>query len=454
MINLPDSFVSRMTELLGENAQKFFAAYENPPSAGLHVNLHKISTSDLVETTDFPLTPLPYTGEGFLYRCEKIGNHPLHHAGAIYAQEPSAMMPLSLMWGQPLGERPMILDVCASPGGKTSQAANLFAGREGLIVSNEVVQSRCLTLAENIERLGIRNSVVTHLTAHELGTLFQGVFDLTVVDAPCSGEGMFRKNPRAISEWSEENVKMCADRQWEILSAVAGTVKSGGWLIYSTCTFSPEENEEIVLKFLRTHPDFAPVEPPDAVRAVTADGISVDGADLSFCRRFYPHLAAGEGQFAALFRRVGEMESAFCYKSALTPPAKADTAIVRDFLRETLGDAGQRLTLCARKEGIYAVCPDFPVIPVGLFSPGVRLGSVQKGRLIPHHRFFMAYGQDFVHKLELDRDQAVAYLKGNTIPCTSFTGYGVATYRGCTLGGVKVSGGVAKNHYPKGLRLI
>ncbi|MGM9636460.1 MAG: hypothetical protein ACI3YK_00580 [Eubacteriales bacterium] len=454
MISLPEKFVSRMTELLGSDAKDFFAAYDNPPSAGLHVNLHKISTPDLVKATDFPLSPLPYTGEGFLYECEKIGNHPLHHAGAIYAQEPSAMMPLSLMSGHPLGERPMILDVCASPGGKSSQAANLFAGREGLILSNEVVPSRCLTLAENIERLGIRNSVVTNLTADDLGSLFHGVFDLTVVDAPCSGEGMFRKNPRAVAEWSEENVKMCARRQWEILSAVTDTVKSGGWLIYSTCTFSTEENEEIVLKFLRTHPDFEPVDPPEAVKAVTADGISVDGADLSFCRRFYPHLAQGEGQFAVLLRRVGEIGSEFCCKSALTPPTKADAAIVRDFLAETVGDIGRNLTLCARKDGIYAVCPDLPVIPLGLFSPGVRLGTVQKGRFIPHHRFFMAYGQEFAHKLELDRDQAVAYLKGNTLPCTSFTGYGVATYQGCTLGGVKVSGGVAKNHYPKGLRIM
>ncbi|MGM9680994.1 MAG: hypothetical protein ACI3XR_05760 [Eubacteriales bacterium] len=460
MINLPEQFVSRMNSILGSDAKAFFAAYENPPVSGLHVNLHKISTSDLVKSADFPLTPLPYTGEGFLYECEKIGNQPLHHAGAVYAQEPSAMMPLSMMEGRSLGDRPMILDVCASPGGKSSQAANLFAGRDGLIVSNEVVQSRCLTLAENIERLGIRNSVVTNLTADQLGSLYRGVFDLTVVDAPCSGEGMFRKNPRAVSEWSEENMNMCADRQWEILSAVAGTVKSGGWLIYSTCTFSTEENEAIVLKFLRTHPDYVLESPPEAVKAVTVGGIAPsdsspeDGINWSCCRRFYPHLASGEGQFAALLRRVGEDKPRFCYSDALTPPSKADAAVVRAFLKETIGDVGENLTLCARKEGIYAVCPDFPMIPTGLFSPGVRLGSVQKGRLIPHHRFFMAYGQDFVRKLELDRDQAVAYLKGNTVPCTAFTGWGVVTYRGCTLGGIKASDGVAKNHYPKGLRLL
>ncbi len=454
MIHLPEEFLDRMKTLLGADFSAFLASYENPPTRGLHVNSHKINPETLTEAVDFPVEPIPYTRDGFTFDCEKIGNHPLHHAGAIYVQEPSAMLPLSMLPGDLLPDQPRILDVCAAPGGKSSQAANLFAGRGGFLVANEVVPKRCLTLAENIERLGIRNAMVTGLSADALGELFDGVFDLTVVDAPCSGEGMFRKNPAAVEEWSPENVQNCAIRQRQILSAVAGTVRPGGYLLYSTCTFSPEENEETVEYFLENHPEFEPVDPPQAVKAATTGGRSSDGSEMSFCRRFYPHLAPGEGQFAALFRRKSGESDGFCYKSDFTAPSKADSAIVRDFLAEVLGDSGRNLTLEARKDGIYAVNPDFPIPPKGVLSPGVKIGVVQKGRLIPDHRFFMAYGGDFVNRLELDSNQAVAYLKGNTVVCDTFTGWGVVTYHGCTLGGIKVSGGVAKNHYPKGLRIL
>lgn len=454
MMNLPESFLNRMKALLGGDFPAFLASYDNPPARGLHVNLHKITPADFAEAADFPVKPIGYTSDGFTFEYDKIGNHPLHHAGAIYVQEPSAMLPLSMIPEDLLPENPRILDVCAAPGGKSSQAANLFAGGGGFLVANEVVPKRCLTLAENIERQGYRDAMVTGLSADALGALFDGVFDLTVVDAPCSGEGMFRKNPAAVDEWSEENVQNCAIRQRQILSAVAGTVKPGGYLLYSTCTFSTEENEETVVDFLENHPEFEPVDPPQAVKEATAAGKLPNGAEMSFCRRFYPHLADGEGQFAALFRRKSGETLGFCYQSDFTPPSKADLAVVREFLAEVLGDSGKDLTLAARKDGIYAVHPDFPIPQRGVLSPGVKIGTVQKGRLIPDHRFFMAYGGDFRNRLELDGVQAVAYLKGNTVACGAFTGWGVAAYRGCTLGGIKVSGGVAKNHYPKGLRIL
>lgn len=456
-VALPEEFLSRMKTLLGKDYPAFLASRADPPARGLHVNLHKITAPDFVFAAGFPVFPLPGIREGFSFDYGRIGNHPLHHAGAVYVQEPSAMMPLSAIVPSMLPKSPKILDVCAAPGGKSSQAANLIAGdegRRGMLVANEVIPGRCRILAGNIERLGIRNAMVTHLSAGALAEYFRSVFDLTLVDAPCSGEGMFRKNPDAIAEWTPGAPSRCAGRQREILWAAADTVAAGGYLLYSTCTFSVEENEAVAAAFLADHPGFIPVMPPEPILAITAPGIAPDGSEMPFCRRFYPHLARGEGQFAAIFRKTGGDMPDFHYQSAETAPSKAESAVVRAFLTETVGDAGENLRLIARKDGIYAVSPDFPIPPTGVFSPGVKIGAVQKGRVIPDHRFFMAYGSDFLHRMELDADEAAAYLRGSILPRADFTGWGTATYAGCALGGVKAAGGAAKNHYPKGLRVM
>lgn len=459
MIALPDAFLDRMKSLLGADYPAFLASYDLPPARGLHVNLHKTDPEAFAAAADFPLTPLPGIREGFAFEGERIGNHPLHHAGAFYVQEPSAMMPLGLIAPEMLPKSPKILDVCAAPGGKSSQAANLIAGREGgFLLANEIIPKRCQILAGNIERLGIRSATVTNLPAGTLAEFFPGTFDLTVVDAPCSGEGMFRKNPDSVAEWTPDAPSVCAERQREILRAASATVAEGGYLLYSTCTFSTEENEGAVAAFLADHPDFAPVMTENqAILSQTAPGIAPDGSEMPFCRRFYPHRAAGEGQFAALFRKIGENPPdppRFGFPSAEIAPSKAESEAVRAFLADTVGQIGQSLRLIARKDGIYALISDFPVPPAGVFSPGVKIGTVQKGRVIPDHRFFMAFGGAFTRRLALSRDAATAYLRGATLPCEDFSGWGVATYQGCTLGGIKVSDGVAKNHYPKGLRIL
>jgi 16S rRNA C967 or C1407 C5-methylase (RsmB/RsmF family)/NOL1/NOP2/fmu family ribosome biogenesis protein len=442
-----------MKKLLGSEFPDFLESLEQAPAKGLHVNLQKITTEKLKKAQELGLQPISYTPEGFTYTAEHIGNHPLHHAGAFYVQEPSAMMPLSLLEGIPLPDQLAILDVCASPGGKSSQAANLLVGRSGFLISNEISVSRYHTLYQNIERLGIRNVLVTNTTAKELGKSLRQACNLVIVDAPCSGEGMFRKNPIALSEWSEENVQMCAARQKEILQEVAQTVSGGGYLLYSTCTFSVEENEQNVIWFLENFPDFELCDPPLSVKKQTVDGI---GVGMSRCRRFYPHIANGEGQFAALLKRKGQgretLEVGNCEKCRL--PA-SEQLVIRRFLTEMLGDSAERLSISLSPSGFIQVTePNLPSISLSPSFSGVKLGLLQKGRLIPDHRFFMAYGSDFIKKVELSREEAEKYIHGETFPSHAFDGFGAATYWGCTMGGLKISAGVAKNHYPKGLRTL
>lgn len=456
-MTFPIEFEQRMKTLLCDEYSDFSDAYDRQPIRGLHVNLHKMTVDKLLDVADFKLQPLTISRESFVFECDRIGAHPLHHSGAIYVQEPSAMLPVAMLDATDLRslDNLRVLDLCASPGGKSSQAANLFADRCVFLLSNEYVPKRALTLAENIERLGITDAAVTNLPSDVLARDCEGCFDLTIVDAPCSGEGMFRKNPNALSEWSAENVIMCADKQRGILECAAKTVADGGYLLYSTCTFSVEENEANVDHFLKTHPEFVPVTPLENVISASSDGISYNGRDMSFCRRVYPHKNIGEGQFAALFRKdlprsEHRLDSVCADLPALS---SGDEACAREFLLSVLDpDRVSKLRLCAKKDGIYIVSRSAIFPRSGVLSPGVKLGELRKGRLVPHHRFFMAYGRYFANKFEVDIDTARKYISGVEIGCDSFSGYGVVTYGGATLGGVKVSSGIAKNHYPKGLR--
>lgn len=454
-MTFPIEFEQRMKTLLGNEYADFAAAYGLPPTRGLHVNLHKMTADRLLDIADFKLQPLVYSDESFVFECDRIGAHPLHHAGAIYVQEPSAMLPVAMLDATGLSslENLRVLDLCASPGGKSSQAANLFADRRGFLLSNEYVPGRALTLAENIERLGIIDASVTNLPSDVLARDCEGSFDLTIVDAPCSGEGMFRKNQNAVSEWSTENVKICAERQRNILGNAAKTVKNGGFLLYSTCTFSIEENEQNVAWLLREYPEFEPIMPSERVKNASSDGISVEGLDMSFCRRVYPHSSIGEGQFAALLHKKGISVGGDSLSLDLPSPLRADEIAAREFLSSTVGDMlANSMRLVQKKDGVYIVSPHAILPRSGVLSPGVKLGEIRKGRLVPHHRFFMAYGRYFDNKFDVDIEVARKYISGAEIGCDAFSGYGVLTYGGAALGGVKVSAGIAKNHYPKGLR--
>ena len=364
-------------------------------------------------------------------------------------QEPSAMMPIA---SAKIFSGMRVLDLCASPGGKSTQIANRI-GEQGLLVSNEINASRCATLAGNIERMGLKNAIVTNTDAKTLGDALPAFFDVIVVDAPCSGEGMFRKMPEAIDEWNDDLPQLCAERQRGILEDIIPALRPGGLLVYSTCTFSREENEDTVLHFLKTHPDFSPEALPEAVLRHTV-------GDSDAMRRFYPHVARGEGQFCALLRRSPD---------ALVPSAKknkskdkekrspgfsdGDLKLIASFLNETLATKDHPTPVPFKGSAVLAPCV-LPLPERVIYSAGVTVGSIVKGRIVPHHAFFTAYGREFIRRLSLSLDdpRVASYLHGDTVSADLPNGWASVTVEGYPLGGIKVSDGVAKNHYPKGLR--
>ena len=450
MITLPEAYEKRMRGMLGDDFEAYLNAINSENNRAFRVNTAKISLEDFKAVNPFETEPIPYVKNGFyLLNDEKIGNHPYHHAGMIYVQEPAAMMPAECVEIQ---SDWWIADMCAAPGGKSTQLASKLGGN-GLLVSNEIISSRCKILTGNIERLGIRNAVTTCMDTSKLASVFSGLFDLVMADAPCSGEGMFRKEQAATEEWSEENVRMCAERQAGILDNAAKLVRSGGYVVYATCTFSLDENEMAVDSFLSRHPDFEIVRVNGAVEKATADGISFEGCkceNIRFARRFYPHLGRGEGQFMAVLKHKGETEK----REFISRGKQKIDGIVFDFLGDTLELYDKdSVTLYNGNPVIFS--PEIDIRKGTAFSCGVLIGEIRKNYIMPHHQFFMAMGTDFKRKIPLHRDgnEITRYLRGEEIPCDCDNGWAVVTVDGCVVGGAKVVSGIAKNHYPKGLRL-
>lgn len=451
MKQLPLDFTNRMKNLLGNEYPLYEKAVNEPPVRAFRVNTGKISLEDFEKINPFGSEKISYIENGFYLDFEKVGNHPFHHAGMIYAQEPAAMAPAECIDIDPDS---YVLDMCSAPGGKSTQLKNKL-GNNGLLVSNEIIPSRCKILTGNIERLGLKNCVTTCMDTARLAATFPNTFDVIMVDAPCSGEGMFRKEQAAIDEWSQENVNMCAERQADILENAVKCLTSGGTIIYATCTFSLEENEMQIDSFLKSHPDFDIVPVKDAVQKATVDGIKFEGCtcqNINFARRFYPHKNKGEGQFMAVLRHTGEKGVSNC--STKKQVAKIDPTLTQ-FLDDTLQSYNKdEITLYGYTPVFYS--GDVEIKKGCAFMCGVTIGEIKKNYVLPHHQLFMAYGKNFKRKIELapDSDDIIKYLHGEEIKADCKNGWAVVTVCGVPLGGAKVSNGVAKNHYPKGLRIL
>ena len=449
MKDLPIKYTERMLNLLGDEYEDYVSALSDSPVRGFRVNTDKIALDDFMNINLFSTDKIPFVENGFYLEFEKIGNHPYHHAGMIYVQEPAAMAPAECIDIEPDWK---IVDMCAAPGGKSTQLKNKL-GDKGVLVSNEIIPSRCKILTGNIERLGLRNCVTTCMDTAKLARTFPKTFDLVMCDAPCSGEGMFRKEEIAIDEWSPENVIMCAERQSEILENASKLVADGGYIIYATCTFSLEENEMTVDGFLKMHPEFELVPVKESVRNNTADGIEFDGCEcksINFARRFYPHKSKGEGQFMAVLHNTLEKS----YKSTVKQSNKYKIdSIIKVFLDDTLSDYDESNVLIYNGNPVYFT-PDFEIPKGAAFCCGITIGEIKKNYILPHHQFFMAMGKDFKRKIELpcNSDKIGKFLHGEEFETECENGWAVVTVNGCTLGGVKVVNGRAKNHYPKGLR--
>ncbi len=430
MPNLPEKFIVNMKKQLPENEwEAFFAVYEKKPFKGVRLNPLKGGRYALKSLLPFLGEPVPWEENGFYTQAEKLGASPFHFAGLFYSQEPSAMSAAPLLEVQ-AGER--VLDLCSAPGGKGTQLACAMGGK-GLIVLNEPVLSRAKILSGNVERMGIQNAVVTCETPERLAEKFEGYFDKILVDAPCSGEGMFRKNAdEAIGEWSEENIALCATRQKRILESATKMLRAGGRLVYSTCTFAPAEDEEQVRDYLQAHAQ---------MRLIRQE-------------KLYPHKMNGEGHFVALIEKIGEQARA--YSKGIKPfisetSERAFRAFEKEFFVapkvRRLHEAGG--TLYDLPENVF----DWKGLQI--LRVGVRLGEVKNGRFEPSHSLALCACKEELKNavdLSVTDPRVEKYLRGETIESETRNGWCVVCVEGYPIGLGKAVNGTVKNHLPKGLR--
>ena len=427
---LPQEFLDRMKSQLGEEYAQYLESLERPRAVALRFNPLKGEKPRL----PFVGEPVPWEPMGYYYDPEsRPGLHPYHEAGVYYLQEASAMAPVMLLDPQP-GER--ICDLCAAPGGKSTQIAGRLGG-EGFLLCNEYSPKRAKILSRNVERLGICNGLVTNETPQNLAKHLKGYFHRVLIDAPCSGEGMFRKEEAAVTDWSQETVEMCARRQAEILDAGSELVCPGGRLVYSTCTFAPEENEQTVAAFLQRHPDFYP-------ETVAAPWFAA-GENGSF--RLWPHKLLGEGHFAAVLCRQGE-------KEVPAAPAGGEKLPKQwlDFAKELQIDLPQGKAVLFGQSLYWAPAemPDLHRLKV--LRPGLELGTVKKDRFEPAHALALWLSDcKNTHDLPSDGPQIGSYMHGETVPCDC-KGWCLVRVDGYSIGWGKGDKIVLKNHYPKGLR--
>ncbi|MBO5736536.1 MAG: RsmF rRNA methyltransferase first C-terminal domain-containing protein [Clostridia bacterium] len=433
MVKLPEQFIENMKKQLPENEwEAFFAIYGNPPFKGVRLNPLKGGRDALKPLLPFLGEPVEWEENGYYTAEEKVGKSPYHAAGVFYSQEPSAMCAAPLLDVQE-GER--VLDLCSAPGGKGTQLACKMNGK-GIVVLNEPVFARAKILSQNVERMGIKNAVVISAMPEDLSTKFAGYFDKILVDAPCSGEGMFRKNAEeALGEWSEENVALCAERQSRILDEATKMLREGGRLVYSTCTFASVEDEGQVCDYLEKHPEMHLIKQ----------------------EKLYPHKVDGEGHFAALFEKTaktGEWDSRIKDgKPSYTRDAeKAYRDFEKSFFKEKFAFRLYEINgmLYDLPEGVF----DWKGLNV--LRVGVRLGEVKNGRFEPSHSLAMcvtkAECKNVVDLVETD-ERLEKYLRGETIDADVNNGWCIVCVNGYPLGLGKAVGGTVKNHYPKGLRM-
>ncbi|MFD2370732.1 RsmB/NOP family class I SAM-dependent RNA methyltransferase [Brevibacillus sp. GCM10020057] len=466
---LPTAFSERMRTLLADEYDAFTASYSQPALYGLRVNPLKIDVERFLALSPFPLEPIAWCKSGFRYPDgARPGKHPYHAAGLYYLQEPSAMSAAECLGAQP-GET--ILDLCAAPGGKSTQLAAALKGN-GLLVANEIHPVRARALSENLERCGVTNAIVTNETPERLMERFPQFFDRILVDAPCSGEGMFRKLPEAIAEWTPEKVVECHRMQLDILDAAAAMLKPGGTLVYSTCTFAPLENEQSMADFLERHPEFTvmALPHPEHFSAGRPEWASSGAAELAQTARLWPHKLAGEGHYLAKLQKSTDEAPLAAPKKrkekrgTKSAPAGRKEAIAawRHFAKEAIPHLARRLDddaafLLFGEQLYYSPAPELDMDGIKVLRVGLHLGTVKKNRLEPAHALALALQADEAARtapFSADAPDLLRYLKGEALSRDGENGWTLVTVDGFSLGWGKQADGQLKNHYPKGLRWL
>lgn len=479
---LPDQFKERMKQMLGKEYEEFLQSFEKEQHRSLRMNPRKGTKEQYDGTTVFDgkavLTEkVAWALDGYYYEeWVRPGRHPFHEAGVYYIQEASAMLPavvcasaMVLYADAPKetgtipkedsrfeGER--VLDLCAAPGGKSTQMAAAMQGK-GILYSNEIHPARAKILSENMERMGIPNGVVLNHEPQQLAERFPEYFHRILVDAPCSGEGMFRKNDEAVSQWSEDNVRLCAQRQEDILESAYRMLMRGGILVYSTCTFAPEEDEWAISRFLREHEDMKLL--PIPLRDGMAGGQSYGGIevvpDIAKTVRLWPHKVKGEGHYVALLQKEGEALRAMPQPEK-NRDFKEDLRSFREFEEQTLlphwRKGVETYEYMMFGDQLYLVPPGLMTMKgLKVLRPGLHLGTFKKNRFEPSHALALyVKKEDVKESIDLSVEDAIKYIQGSTFPVQKEKGWCLVTVESYSLGWGKASAGTLKNHYPKGLR--
>ncbi len=449
----PQEFKERMEDMLGRDYPAFENALRGESYHGLRINPLKTGREEFLKKCPFSLQPVVWEENGFYYDGKDApGKHPYHEAGVYYIQEPSAMAPAGYLEVKP-GER--VLDLCAAPGGKTTQLGAAMKGR-GILFCNEIHPARAKILSENVERMGIKNAIVLNESPKRLAHEFVEYFDKILVDAPCSGEGMFRKNQTALLEWSPSNVEACALRQDEILDHAAEMLSPAGRLVYSTCTFAPMENEGSISRFLKRHPEFSVVkaEKYSGMENGNPGWIEEGAKETEGTLRLFPHKIKGEGHYIAVLEKCGGRKSDFRGKREVGVPEKS-LPFYLDFAKGNLKERPEGVYVNFGEQ-LYLLPEDSPSLKgLKVLRPGLHLGTNKKNRFEPSHALALSMiSQDAVHTLDFSGDsrEIREYLKGNTLPATGEGGWYLVTVDGYSMGWGKLTGQILKNHYPKGLR--
>ena len=452
---LPQEFKNRMEQLLKDEYPAFLQSYDRQAYHALRVNTLKGTKEQFLKEIPFSLSPVPWEENGFYYGKEDApGRHPYHAAGVYYIQEPSAMLPAVYLDAKP-GEK--ILDLCAAPGGKSTRIAEAMKG-QGLFISNEIHPARAKILSENIERMGIKNAVVTNESPQSLAKIFVEYFDRIMVDAPCSGEGMFRKNEAACAEWSLENIKICAGRQQEILGCAASMLKPGGRIVYSTCTFAPEENEGTISWFLCKHPEFsvAVCHCYEGMSHGMPEWTDEPAEGLKSTIRLFPHKVKGEGHFVAVLQKRAGQDSGYCVNGLEKGIREKDVREYTEFKEQYL-KTGLSGILVRFKDQLYLAPEETPSLKgLKVLRPGLHLGTLKKNRMEPSHALALSLApQEVLYSYDLPGEEAIrAYLNGQTVDAQGEKGWYLMTADGYSTGWGKLAGNIMKNHYPNGLRTV
>lgn len=448
-MNLPKIYLDKMKEILQDDYDEFIKSYNDKKIQGLRVNTLKISVKDFLEINPFKLTPIPWCDTGFYYEeDERPAKHAFYHAGLYYIQEPSAMLPAEVLDVEP-GD--CVLDLCAAPGGKSTQIGCKLKGA-GLLITNDIKQSRTKALLKNIELYGIKNSFVINTTIDKLLSGCSHYFDKVLIDAPCSGEGMFRKDPSMVKSWEKTPISEYCEIQNDILSKVDKVMDGESRLVYSTCTFSPEENEEVIHNFLNENADYTTVEIEK--KYGLSDGLSryVEGDKrVENTIRLWPHKIRGEGHFVAVMEKNNEDYYSGTKNAENHKPLNSFSEFIKENLHIKIHGDFKEIN-----DSLYLLPDKRPNLDgIRIVRSGWLLGKYKKNRFEPSQAFAMGIKmEDAKRCINFSKEDAnvIKYLKGETVNIESEKGWTLVCVEGYPLGWAKQMGNTLKNYYPPSWR--